>query len=77
MARLPRYQAGGVQAVVPGRVEFAGMREQARFAESIGKMAAFVNREVQEREIRKTLEQEEQNALYQRTQTKQGLIQEQ
>ena len=68
MARLPRYQAGGVQAVVPGRVEFAGMREQARFAESIGKMAAFVNREVQEREIRKTREQEEQNALYQRTQ---------
>lgn len=66
MARLPRYQAGGVQAVVPGRVEFAGMREQARFAESIGKMADFVNREVQARAIKRTREEEEANALQQR-----------
>ena len=69
MARLPRYQAGQIQAAVPGRVEFAGMREKARFAENIGKMAAFVNREVQAREAKKTREEEEANATYQRIQS--------
>ena len=68
MARLPRYEAGRVQAAGIGQIDFAGMREQARFSESIGKMAAFVNREVQEREIKRTREEEEQNATYQRIQ---------
>jgi hypothetical protein len=66
MARLPRYQAGQIQAAVPGRVEFAGMREKARFAENIGKMAAFVNREVQAREAKRTKEEEAANDLQQR-----------
>jgi len=68
MARLPRYEKAGITAIDPGRVEFAGLRERQRFSESIGRMAAFVEREVEERQIKKTREQEEQNALYQRTQ---------
>ena len=68
MARLPRYEAGRVQAAGIGQIDFAGMREQARFSESIGKMAAFVDREIQEREIKRTKEEEEQNAAYQRIQ---------
>ena len=66
MARLPRYEAGRVQAAGIGQIDFAGMREQARFSESIGKMAAFVNREVQEREIKRTREEEAANDLQQR-----------
>jgi len=68
MARLPRYEAGRVQAAGIGQIDFAGMREQARFSESIGKMAAFVDREIQEREVKRTKEEEEQNDTYQRIQ---------
>ena len=66
MARLPRYQKAGISAIDPGRVEFAGLRERQRFSESIGRMAAFVEREVQEREIKRTREEEESRKLQQR-----------
>ena len=66
MARLPRYQKAGISAIDPGRVEFAGLRERQRFSESIGRMAAFVEREVEERQIKRTREEEEARKLQQR-----------
>lgn len=66
MARLPRYEKAGITAIDPGRVEFAGLRERQRFSESIGRMAAFVEREVEERRIKRTREEEAARQLQQK-----------
>jgi len=51
MAVLPRYQRLGVQAAQPAQLDFANLRESARYSEAVGqsidRMSSFVNQQLE------------------------------